>query len=722
MRECPVCKRCFDETAKHCPHDGSRLRVAETLAGALLSSTYRLESLLGRGGMGEVYRATHVRIGKSYAVKLLRPEFNRDKEALARFEREAQTAGGLGHVNILDVVDFNQTEDGIYYIVTELLEGRSLGQAVAESGPLPAPRAIPIFHQICRALSVAHDHDIVHRDLKPENVFLIEAFDTEDFVKVLDFGISKVRKAESHLTQSGQIIGTPYFMSPEQAEGKLDLDHRSDIYSLGAMMYQVMTGRYAFDGETFQQVLLKLITEEPAPPRTHRPDLPPDMERIMVKAMARNPAERFQSMGEVDQALVAIWQQSYGSAAGGPNALPGSSAMAGLYRGGAAGPSPKSSAASAPAGATGPNLESSRPAAAPATGPNVSPPEGPPPAGGRPAEQPPVPVTVPVTEASGAKPGESSSKKTVALLVVALVVASIAGLGGALWLFLPGGEAEADRDDPPSDSGASMARRGPTMGAATTSPRGDRNGAGAGVKKRPRSENVRPPGAEGMVFIRGGKLMMGRNKGGRKYDRPAHEVFVADFYLDVTEVSNADYARYLKTKGRGTRPPWPGGAFPKGKERLPVTGVTWREADAYCRSVKGRRLPHEREWEYAARGGAGRTALYPWGSDFSADECVCSVESPQKLQPVESGSPRGAVHHLIGNAWEWTNTAYEPYPGSSAAPSTKTVFIIRGGGAESKNPEELTATYRAFDYPHRNEKGELATYPTLGFRCAMDGR
>jgi serine/threonine protein kinase/formylglycine-generating enzyme required for sulfatase activity len=724
--QCPVCHRLFEAGAKHCPHDGTILEPADTLVGTVLSKTYKLERLLGKGGMGQVYLATHVRLNKKYAVKVLRPEYNQDREALTRFEREAQTAGGLGHVNILDVVDFNQTEAGLFYIVTEYLAGQSLGQAVAQTGQLSLERAIPIFHQLCRALAVAHENEIVHRDLKPENVFLINAFDTEDFVKVLDFGISKVKTAEAHLTQSGQIIGTPYFMSPEQAEGKLDLDHRSDIYSLGAMMYQVLTGRYPFEAESFQSVLVKVLMEDPPRPRLYRPDLPQDVEDVIVKAMARDPAQRYQSMQELDQAIVALWRSHFAGRSALHQALPGSSAVSDLYASGDAtkrtgsGVPPTAMAASGPVVSTGPNLDPALCAPSPpaATGPGRTVPPPPPP-------KLPVPA---VRRRKGWLIG--------GILAVGLV---ILGGGGLLLyklgVFSRGAKEQGTAQDEETKKARRMARQ------SRVARRGGVPGRDGGVRAAARhaarktdadgGEVVRaktvldaavnkekPP--KGMVFIKGDTFKMGRAQGGADRERPAHTVVVADFYLDRTEVSNAQYARYIRLSGGKVRAPWPQGAFPVGKEKLPVTRVTWKEADAYCRARKGRRLPTEAEWEYAARSGSQKQHLFPWGPHFSAAKCACEIGQQGTLQPVDSGQPFGGLYHMIGNAWEWTASVYKPYPGSRAKPLKHTQYVMRGGGVHDKEKKYFTATFRWYWHSHRLPgKKKLAVDANLGFRCAF---
>jgi formylglycine-generating enzyme required for sulfatase activity len=223
-----------------------------------------------------------------------------------------------------------------------------------------------------------------------------------------------------------------------------------------------------------------------------------------------------------------------------------------------------------------------------------------------------------------------------------------------------------------------------------------------------------------MVRFEGGTFTQGR-KEGHKYESPPKKgVKVEGFLLDAVEVSRGRYAAYLARAGAAVRSPWGKSRTPPaGTADLPVTGVTWKEATAFC-AAGSKRLPTETEWEYAARG-PSHDKLYPWGDRFDPERVVSSVRKPGKLQPVRSGQPTGGVYHLVGNAWEWVSTRYEPYPGSRAGRAFGTQYVIRGGGADTRKPERLTATYRVFNYGHRNPRTKkLATYKYLGFRCARD--
>jgi serine/threonine-protein kinase len=290
-----------------CPVDGTRLVPARDIEGRILGDRYRIVSRLGQGGMGSVYLAEHVALGKRMAVKVLRPEYSRDEELLRRFQHEARAASQIGQENIVQVFDFGHTPEGEAYFVMEALDGESLARMLHRDGPLPLARALPIFLQICRALSAAHHRGIVHRDLKPENVFVLRRSDGSDFVKVLDFGIAKGPGAPDakRVTRAGSIIGTPEYMSPEQAAAA-SIDQRSDVYAFGVLAYETLTGRLPFDGDTPLATLMKHQSDAPLPPRRLRPELPPEIEEVVLRALVKRPEGRQQSMDEVAEDLARV--------------------------------------------------------------------------------------------------------------------------------------------------------------------------------------------------------------------------------------------------------------------------------------------------------------------------------------------------------------------------------------------------------------------------------
>ncbi len=299
MPLCPTCRTQCEEGIPICPVDGTAL-VPHDMTGRVLGERYRVLARIGGGGMGTVYLCEHVALGRKMAVKLLRPEFCCDEELVRRFQQEAQAASLIGQENIVDVIDFGRTSDGSLYFVMEALEGESLASVLGRERRLPPRRALPILVQICRALGAAHARGIVHRDLKPDNIFLISRGDGSDFVKVLDFGISKYGTVPERLriTRAGSIIGTPEYMAPEQAAATT-VDHRCDIYAFGVLAYEMLTGSLPFQGETALATLIKHQSEPPEPPTRRNPGLPPEVEHFILKALVKRPQGRQQTMPEV---------------------------------------------------------------------------------------------------------------------------------------------------------------------------------------------------------------------------------------------------------------------------------------------------------------------------------------------------------------------------------------------------------------------------------------
>jgi len=285
--------------------DESRDRPGDRLIGATVDGRYRVLAKIGAGGMGAVYKVEHLAMGKLAAMKVLHPSLTQDREVAQRFRREAEAVSKLSSPNTVQVFDFGES-GGSSYLVMELCKGEDLGAILRRDGPVPFVRLAPMMMQVCDALSEAHEAGIVHRDLKPENLIVSRARDGRDVLKVLDFGLAKLRDAEemNAVTARGSLIGTPFYMSPEQIRGE-DLDGRSDLYSLGALMYRVLTGFHPFTAPTPVAVLTQHLTEELVAPSKRKPELhiAARVDAIVMRAMAKRKDERYQSVDELKAAL-----------------------------------------------------------------------------------------------------------------------------------------------------------------------------------------------------------------------------------------------------------------------------------------------------------------------------------------------------------------------------------------------------------------------------------
>jgi serine/threonine protein kinase len=312
QRSCPSCGALYPADYAVCPRDATPLArddaPADPLIGSILGDTYEVQRRLGEGGMGRVYEARHVRLGRHYAIKVMHQIFAADRDALARFRREATAASTILSPYVAQVFDVNATRDGQPYLVYEMIDGEDLGTLLEREGALSIARATHIARQVASGLHAAHTAGVVHRDLKPENVMLIKGADGSETTKLLDFGIAKVQQ-EDKLTRTGAVLGTPAYMAPEQARGGSTIDHRCDVYALGAMLYRAVTGRPAFSGEDAGRTLTSVIWDEPARPKTLRRDLPDALELIIQRAMAKDPDARFASMAELDAALAPFDEQ-----------------------------------------------------------------------------------------------------------------------------------------------------------------------------------------------------------------------------------------------------------------------------------------------------------------------------------------------------------------------------------------------------------------------------
>jgi serine/threonine protein kinase len=328
---CPHCGAENGDDARFCGTCGQTVAATEPsrsghalpatrapdMAGREIGGRYRILAKLGEGGMGAVYRGEQMSLKRTVAIKLLRPELSADAALVRRFNTEAELAARLSHPNTVNIYDFGQEPDGTLYIVMELVDGRSLRQVLTAEGALEPGRALAIVQQLAASLADAHARGIVHRDLKPDNVMLSARGKDRDVVRVLDFGIAKLREdgrataqalqGGNALTQAGDLVGTPQYMAPEQIRGEA-VDGRTDVYALGAMLYEMLTGRLPFEGTSVMAILSKHLLDTPEPPSRRRPDLgiPVTLDALVMSALAKDPAQRLASMDAVAERIVAV--------------------------------------------------------------------------------------------------------------------------------------------------------------------------------------------------------------------------------------------------------------------------------------------------------------------------------------------------------------------------------------------------------------------------------
>jgi serine/threonine-protein kinase len=400
-----------------CPDDGTVLEhvtPTPSHAGQVLDGKYRLDTLLAEGGMGAVYRATHVMLGKTVAIKLIRSAIVASPEIVRRFQREARAATALNHPNIVSVYDLGQTPDGTLYIAMEYIDGPSLKTLIQAGRAIPPMRTIAILRQVASALATAHRHNIIHRDLKPHNIMLATGVDGSEQAKLVDFGIAKTFDESTQLTSMGSALGTPYYMSPEQIEGRT-VDARSDLYALGIILYEMLVGEVPFADQSTPAVLVRQLKERPARPSLKNPAVPPALEAIALRCLEKDPEQRFQTADDFAAALndaVTAMNDAAGMATM-PMMRATPSAPVATDQADATLVSPAKAAAAAPP-PSAPPLAVAPAAAAPGTRPTVAVPQ--------------MQPAVAAASSEAAPPRNSSMAPLIAAAAVLLLLA-----GGYLW-------------------------------------------------------------------------------------------------------------------------------------------------------------------------------------------------------------------------------------------------------------------------------------------------
>jgi serine/threonine-protein kinase len=616
---------------------------------------YEVVGQFGEGGMGELYIGRHTRLAREVIIKTIRTEdFSpRQIEHLRdRLEREAFVQSQLDHPNIVRVYDFIGSGDTTC-IVMEYVPGRDLRKMITrETGPVHADRAIKLFKQILAAIDYAHHfiysdrsgekhQGIIHRDLKPANILVTP----DDIVKVTDFGIVKVRGVKGG-TQMGFNPGTPEYMSPEQARGR-ELDQRSDIYSLGIVFYELLTGHVPFEDDgtgTSDYEIRRGHIELPVPPFSkYYPGISPELEKIVLKALEKNPDDRYQTARQFCDLIEEFEQTGSARITG---RMPGARRTL-VQEGRGTGRAKFSEAPTVGVDdtvITDPN----QPQTNVTTYGNRPPKNGAPNNDGYPRRN----VIL-----------EPPAQKSKMPLSIGAAVVALLAIGIIYWLL---------------------------------------------TRPKPQITDVGIPVPAGMISIPGGEYMMGRNDG-NEFERPAHPVKVESFFIDQKEVTNEQYAEFVRRNRRQPPKHWIDGQYAHGDANLPVVNVNWYEARDYC-EFRGKRLLTEEEWEFAARGKENR--LYPYGNEWKPQFSNAREDGfnrPRAVGSYPDGASPFGVLDMAGNVAEWTATDYQPYPGSTARQDEGNK-VIRGGSFNAPAKEQ-TATDRFFDFPQR-------AYDYIGFRCA----
>jgi formylglycine-generating enzyme required for sulfatase activity/tRNA A-37 threonylcarbamoyl transferase component Bud32 len=710
MRECPHCFSCYHDSVAKCPVDGRS--TFHSLPGDLaLEGKYVLERRLGEGGMGIVYKAHHKFLKTTRAIKIIRPELvGNDSTSATRFHQEAMAAAAIGHPNIISVPDFGFLDEKIPFIVMEFIEGISLQDLMTNEGRFTPEKAVEYIRVIASAVGAAHAHGIVHRDLKPLNIMIMTNGPVREQVRILDFGLAKIKSADLLGSFVGAkttgIIGSPYYMSPEQWSEE-EADKRCDIYSLGIILYQMLMGDVPFKGSSLPAVMKQHLMT--APPRMA--GISPQLERAVHHALEKKPKLRTASTED----LIAELEQA-------------------LLEPAVAKPKPKPRAK--PKAATAPKPKAATPRARQELDT---------------IKDPPTPKRVEVVSSD---PPHPATRETELLRKTTQRIRRKSEQRAAVEVketreILPVEPTYAFRQPAALPGRLAVAQHSIVNGflrkrfmlpiAAAVVIVGV-IGLGSIFYFSPKRETLIAGGAvpaaanasRDMILIEGGTFTMGSDNAGDE-QRGTHSVVVGSFYIDRNEVTNAEYAEFVKATGhpaptinksdpytRGSYwKPWNGNDPPKGREHWPVCNVSAKDAEDFAQWLSNRdgvkyRLPTEEEWEYAARNGSKGT-LFPWGDSWQEGFAnLNSKPSPKDVGSFPQGATQAGVLDMVGNAWEWTSSKAKFYDDRPVhnAPNAR----VRRGGSFA---DIIKTSFQ--DATDRGWLGdEHYKFPTIGFRLVRD--
>ncbi len=754
MRECSTCRSCFSDDILHCPDDGAA--TTSSISGEpILDGRYQLEKRLGQGGMGVVYKARHIFLKTAHAIKIILPDLvGNDPNLVTRFRQEALAAAAIRHQNIIAVTDFGVVRGTMPFLVMEFVQGKSLQDLMAEEGAMSPLRAFELMQPICAGIAAAHRQGIVHRDLKPLNVMICDDMPASESVKILDFGLAKIKSGEllgSFIAaQTTGLMGSPFYMAPEQWSDEPP-DARADVYSLGVMLYQMLCGEVPFKGSSIPSIMKKHLTSDVPSFESKGYDIPLQIENVVRHALEKEPDDRTPSADDFSREL--------------REAMTNASAQ--LKR-------------TADADVIDPSKTIVSP----------PPPDTFPPMGSNTAFDP-LAGTISAAaleeedhktlfaqrelareaaarqrlekeEAARLKAEEEKRKDEEAakekerkhledivaaqtkvleekLTQLASTMSPKPGAAGgvdveATQIQQPGAitagsslAGTAAHPFPRMDVGLAPKKRSAAMPIAIVALLVVLVGGGVGGYFIYKNRTVTPAGPPrnppeevtikpDLLEIEGGTFQMGRNDT-IPTEAPAHQVTVSNFAMDKTEVTNAEYAQFVKESGHTPPEQWGSVKPPVGQELLPVSNISYDDAIAFAAWRSKRdgvtyRLPTEEEWEYAARNG-DRDNLYPWGNAWAAGRAATAETGVNKEQPVGTypqGANRWGVQDLIGNVWEWTSSKASLYKGNKLELTAQYQdWIVARGGSYSSTSNKVSGSMRDWFAPNYKN-------PNLGFR------
>jgi len=721
MKECPTCRRCFPDETNHCPQDGDAT-TPSLIGEPTLDARYLLERRLGQGGMGVVFQARHIFLKTPHAIKVILPDLvGNDPMLTTRFRQEALAAAAIRHQNIIAVTDFGVVRGTMPFLVMEFVKGRSLQDILAAEGAMSPQRAWEFISAIAAGVGAAHRQNIVHRDLKPLNIMVQDGVPVAEGLKILDFGLAKIKSGEllgSFVqAQTSGLMGSPFYMAPEQWSDE-EPDARADIYSLGVILYQMLAGEVPFKGSSIPSIMKKHLTMPPPSFQSMGASVPPPVEAVVRHALEKEVEARIDSVPTFLRNLHAALNSSpvVAAALRETVGLDPNKTMASVI------PQPPTQSPTTPA----PDMSAT--AAHPPIAQETN--------FGASFESMAGKVSGTQLDKRHEERERREKEQQEKLERMALQAKELEDrlerLSGSMP---PSLDPETTRVQGSTTNpewtasngvGASVSprrsmvvditpkRKGPSrllfIGAALVVLILGGVGIGAFLMLRPTPSSlplstsaptpITPPTKKAdLIPIDGGTFLMGR-KNGPPQETPAHAVTVQQFLMDRTEVSNSEYADFVRETNHAAPNHWIGNKPPFGQEQWPVVNVTFEDATAFAawRSKRDNltyRLPTEEEWEYAARNGE-RGDLYPWGQAWQDKVAVLKDATPSAVGSHPEGKNRWGVADLIGNVWEWTASRTSVYPGNSAkVPHSMQDWVTIRGGCYVSDPANAEAPVSA---------------------------